>query len=194
MKKVLSMVLASLMVSALFVACGGDNGGGNKPSAGASGNRIVIGETQSFDEEAFGNLEVTLKYVEFINSIKNPMTGDNRFPDEGSIFLRAEFTLKNIGTVSGTLMTAWTKVIYDGAYEFGMYMTDGDAFSAINPLAPPTTCSITFMVPNSVAKSDGSLAIVFNNGMGSDVMTFVIRPGAGASVGQGAGSEAFNRG
>jgi hypothetical protein len=132
------------------------------------GDRIMIGETQIIDHTGFGNFEVTLEYVEFIDGIDEAI-----FPDEGNVFLNVVLTLRNIGTESGSLMTRNTAV-YDDIYEFEERWSDG-VFS-VNPLSPPATGSIVFMLPNTVVESSRSLVINFDDYSG-DVVSFVIRPG-----------------
>lgn len=144
-----------------------------------SGDQIMIGETQSYDNE-FGNMEVTLDYIEFIDKIENPLLGGYNYPDEGSVFLRAAFTLKNIGTEKGSLITAWSAAVYDSMYEFKNLYTEG-VLTDINPLTPPATGSIIFMVPNDVVESDKSLVININDGSGASVISYVIRPAANTS-------------
>jgi hypothetical protein len=148
----------------------------------SNSRRIVVGETQSFDVNGFGNLEVTLDYVEFIDRIKHPPLGNYNIPDsfpyEGSIFLRATLTLRNIGTKRTDLVAAWNKIVYDGTFEFMYHTADDNLLSDINPLTPPTTGAIVFMVPKSVAESDKSLVLNYFYGGYDMVMSFVIRPGA----------------
>ena len=141
----------------------------------------MIGETQSYNNN-FGNLEVTLDYVEFLNRIENPILGGYFFPDEGSIFLHAVLTLRNIGTEQADLLTSWNRIVYDERFEFGqIYQSDG--LHGINPLTPPRSGAITFMVANSVARDDRSLVLNFGDGSGRNVMSFVIRPGLGSTAG-----------
>lgn len=150
-------------------------------------DKIVIGNTQSYDNE-YGNMEVTLDYVEFTDRIENSLGGYN-FPDEGSIFLRAAFTLKNIGTDKGSLITAWSTVVYDGIYEYRSSFIEGDT-ADINPLTSPATGALIFMVPNDVAESDKSLVININDGSGQAVISYVIRPVANTSGESGSESVA----
>jgi hypothetical protein len=102
--------------------------------------------------------------------------GGYTFPDEGSIFLCAVFTLRNIGTSSATVLTAWNTAVYDDVYEYRHHSTDGNF--KIDPLMPNETASIIFMVPSIVAESDKSLVINLNDSSGTAVMPFIIRTGA----------------
>ena len=145
------------------------------PNIGGSLNRIIIGETQTFDDDVFGNIEVTLDYIEFIDRVEN-LFGGFIFADEGSVYLRAVLTLRNVGTVSGTLPTAWSRIFYDNTFEFSGAIING--ITDINPLAPPITGSVAIMIPNRVAESDESLVIEFGTGiMGQTAASFVIRAG-----------------
>jgi len=185
------IAVIAIIVIAVALSGGSGGGGGQQQQRPAvqqrtGGNRIVIGETKSFDIEYIGNMEVTLDYVEFIDRIENPLWPEvYEFPDEGSIFLRVALTLRNIGTERGDLMISPNTVVYDNTFEFGYHTSDGQ-LTGINPLTPPTTGSITFMVPTIVAESNKSLVINFNSGGGGrPAMSFVIRPAAGDSVGRG---------
>lgn len=144
-----------------------------------AGTKTMVGETKSYDNN-FGNMEVTLDYVEFTDRTENTLLGGYIFPDEGSIFLRATFTLKNVGTEKGSLITAWNTVVYDGEYEFSDSFVEGN-LTDINPLSAPTTGSIIFTVPNDVAESDKPLVININDGSGEAVITYVLRPAGGTS-------------
>ena len=156
-------------------------GGSN---AAAIGDRIIVGETQPYNNEFSGNLEVTLEYVEFVDQIEDPLFGIYTLPDEGHIFLRAVFTTQNIDTERGGLVPGSSKVVYDGIYEFNHHTFEGD-FDA-NPLSPPVTGLINYMVPVVVAESDNSLVIEFFESMaGGDNVSFVIRSGASDSTSQG---------
>ena len=170
--KIIELTVAVILLIVVIVSAVSYGGDGVGIGSSTGGNRIVIGETQIV-ANALGNLEVTLDYVEFIPYIISELWGDI-FPDEGHIFLWAEFTLRNIGTTSGALMTAWTNVVYDGMYEFGIYTLDGT--HGISPLTTSTGI-LVFMVPNVVAESNNSLAISFGDIYGSSPMSFVIRPG-----------------
>ena len=144
---------------------------------GLGGIRIMVGETQPYNDEFAGNLEVTLEYVEFVDQIEDPLFGIYTLPDEGHIFLRAVFTTQNIDTELGGLVPGASKVVYDGIYEFNHHTFEGDF--DVNPLSPPVTGLINYMVPVVVAESDNSLVIEFFKSMaGGDNVSFVVRPGA----------------
>ena len=153
-------------------------------------DRITIGETQIFNDNAFGNLEVTLDYVEFVNRVDVSLFGAalTHYPDEGNVYLRAALTIKNIGTSSGSLPGTWSRVVYDGVYKF----TDSidDLPFDIKPLTTAKG-SIAFMIPNIVAQSDGELVLVFDDGswVSRNSVSFVVRRATGnASVNQGHGT------
>lgn len=139
-------------------------------------DQLVIGETQSYDNE-FGNMEVTLDYIQFTDRLENTWAGAYTYPDEGSVFLLAFVTVKNIGTEKGSLLTAWNTLIFDGEYEFEHYTTIGDSLMDINPLTSPITGTLVFMVPTSVMESDKSLVLNINDGGGKAVISYVIRTG-----------------
>lgn len=136
-------------------------------------NRITIGETQSYNNE-FGNIQVTLDYVEFCDKIENTLTGLYTYPDEECVFLYAGITVKNIGTEEGSLVTAWNTLTYDGMYEFNHYSTEGDIVG-IAPLTSPVTGALVFMVPNNVAESDKPLVLNINDGGGNAIISYNIR-------------------
>ena len=140
-------------------------------------DKITIGEAQSYDNE-FGNIEVTLNYAAFTDKLDNTLLGGYIYPDEGNVFLWADVTVKNIGTENGYL-SASSRVVYDGTYEFQSDSTVGDLLGSIAPLTAPTEGAIIFEVPIIVMESDSSL--VFNIDSGEVVLSYVIRPGNGTS-------------
>lgn len=125
-------------------------------------DKIMIGETQSYDNE-YGNMEVTLDYVQFADSLVNTWTGGYEYPDEGSVFLCAVINVKNIGTANGDMLVAWNTLVYDGMYEFRSYRTEGD-ITEIPPLSASREGAIIFMVPADVMGSDKSLVLNINDG------------------------------
>ena len=140
-------------------------------------NKITIDETQSYDNE-YGNIEVTLNYAAFTDKLENTLLGGYIYPDEGNVFLWADVTVKNIGTENGYL-SASSRVVYDGTYEFQSDSTVGNLLGSIAPLTAPTEGAIIFEVPITVMESDNSL--VFNIDSGEVVLSYVIRPGNGTS-------------
>ena len=159
--------------------------GGDSPSKGLDSqgdldflsDPITIDETQSYDNE-YGNIEVTLNYAAFTDKLDNTLLGGYIYPDEGNVFLWADVTVKNIGTENGYL-SASSRVVYDGTYEFQSDSTVGDLLGSIAPLTAPTEGAIIFEVPIIVMESDSSL--VFNIDSGEVVLSYVIRPGNGTS-------------
>lgn len=148
------------------------------PQNTSSENRIEVGETQTFD----GRLEVTLEYVEFVNQIQSELVGAI-FPEDGNIFLRATFTVRNIGTKQGGISPLLSTVTYDNSFEFDSnpYSEDGN-ITNVNPLAQPSTGSMSFEVSSIVAESDKSLVInISENVIGGNIMSFVVRPDANMS-------------
>ena len=138
-------------------------------------NQILIGETQSYDNE-FGNMEVTLDYVEFVDRLQNTWTGGYTYPEKDCVFLCAVVTVKNIGTESGSLLTAWNTIVYDGTYEYRNYTTIA-SLTDIAPLTSPETEILVFMVPNIVVESDQSLVLNINDMGGRAVISYIIRSG-----------------
>lgn len=153
----------------------------NHSNSASSSNRIMINETQSYDNE-FGNIQVTLKYVEFVDKVENTLTGDYLYPDKDNVFLWAAITVENIGTVEGSLITAWNTLIYDNTYEFTNYYTVGDSLKNISPLTSPTDGAIIFMVPSAVAESDGTLVLNINDAAGEPIISYTIRNGNNLAV------------
>lgn len=149
---------------------------GSHADPGFMSDKIMIGETQSYDNE-FGNIEVTLDYVAFTDKLENTWTGSYEYPDESCVFLWAEVTMKNIGTKNGGLPIAWNTVVFDGEYEFRHHTVEGDITADLSPLTPPATGAFVFMVPASVMDSDKSLVLNINDGAGGVVLSFVIRSG-----------------
>lgn len=148
------------------------------PQNTSSENRIEVGETQTFD----GRLEVTLEYVEFVSQIQSELVGAI-FPEDGNIFLRATFTVRNIGTKQGGISPLLSTVTYDNSFEFDSnpYSEDGN-ITNVNPLAQPSTGSMSFEVSSIVAESDKSLVInISENVIGGDIISFVVRPDANTS-------------
>ena len=168
------------LLEAIYNGDSSPEGMASQGGSSSMSDQIVVGETQSYDNE-FGNMEVTLDYIQFADSLENTWTGAYTYPDEGSVFLLASVTVKNIGTEKGSLLTAWNTLIFDGEYEFGHYTTIGDSLTDINPLTAPTTGALVFMVPTSIMESDKSLVLNINDGGGEAVLSYVIRPGDGTS-------------
>lgn len=137
-------------------------------------NRILIGETQSFDDAGYGNLEVTLDYVEFCDKGENESGIGYIYPNENCVFLYAGFTVKNIGTKNGSF-TAPSTVIYDGIYEFEESYSRGGLgdIMSIKPLSPPVNTMFIYEIPIDVAKSDKSLVLNIDN-----LISFIIRSGS----------------
>ena len=152
-------------------------------SRGVRGNRIMIGETQTFD----GRLVVTLDYIEFIDRLESEWFGE-LLPDAGNVFLRATLTVENLGTERGGISTLLSSVTYNDAFEFDSHPFSEEGQLVINALTPPSTGSMSFEVASVVAESDNPLIInISDNVFGGDILTFVIRPGAaGDSVAQDA--------
>ena len=153
--------------------------------------RIVVGKTSSFVcGLAGGELEVTLYYAEFVSGIARftdedyalwgeegmavwaeVWGGEYILPDEGSIFLRTTWAVKNIGTRSGSFFSSSGRVIYDDRFEFtSVFMAFSD-FVNIDPLSPARTGVEYFAVANVIAESCGPLIINFSH----EDMRFVIR-------------------
>lgn len=132
----------------------------DKETAEKSLDRIAIGQTKSSDNY-FGNMEVTLDYVEFLDKLKNQGYSSYSIPDEGEVYLRAVITIKNIGTAEGSVSSSNSTLIFDNEYEYSPTSTDG-TFS-LKPLSQPTTSSIVFAVPKEVMESDRPLAIHFDD-------------------------------
>lgn len=148
-------------------------------SAGTSTaeNRIIIGETQSYNND-YGNMKVTLDYVEFTDWIPN---GFNSVPDEGSIFLTAAVTVENIGTSSGSLLTVWNTLVYDEVYEYRHHSISGDITGDLAPLTGAVIGTITFMVPIEVMESEKSLIFNINDGAMQSVISFMVRQCSGVT-------------
>lgn len=159
----------------------------------SNGNRIEIGETNSYNND-YGNFEVTLDYVEFVDEVENELIGNYIYPEDDNIFLRAAITVKNVGTKVGQLLTAWNTIVYDNTYEFNHFSTEGN-FIGIKPLSSPITGALIFEVPHSVTESDKSLVLNINDGSGEPIISYTIRPDTNSSAGNKAditGSNTYN--
>lgn len=173
----------NLIVWSLFETIyNGDSASAELGSQGVSNSAldvITIGETQSFDDEGFGNMEVTLDYAQFVDSYQNTLTGGYIYPGEDFVFLWTALTLKNIGTANATLPTAWSKIIYDGSYEFTSPSLVGD-MSGLPPLSEPREVALVFKVPIAVLESDKSLALSINDIYGGSMLSYAVRPSDGS--------------
>lgn len=146
-------------------------------------DRIDIGETQVINDD-YGNLKVTLDYAEFSSRNENTYAaGEYVYPDEGNVFLNVVFTVENIGKKPGSMLSAWSKVIYDGEYEFSKEYEEGESTVDIAPLTSPVTSMLIFEVPKEVRETDKALAIYLDeNYVNSEtVLSFTIRAGSSAS-------------
>jgi len=201
MLKNIPKLLSSLAVIVLLLAAcgGGENQQSNQQGsidaqstpaqtaqqATANSGMIMIGQTQSFNND-FGHMEVTLDYVTFIDRFVTTVfeTDFEQLPDDGHTFLYAALTIQNLGTTQGTVLTAWNTIIYDGVFEFVQSIQDGNF--VLNPLTPPSTASLLFMIPDRVAESDGSLVLNFGDGtIGGSTMSFVVRGDSSNVVDEG---------
>ena len=191
-RKILNFILISITFIAMLILIvvfvlpaantggtpGANMAGGSQSPAiqqQASGNRIVIGQTQTFDDDFFGNMEVTLEYVEFSDSFVHSAMGldTELFPEDGNTFMVVVLTLRNIGTTRGSLM-GFNTVVYDGVFEFSQQAISGT--HELNPLTEPATAAIAFVVPSSIAQSDESLIVHFEGAFRERFMSFVVRP------------------
>lgn len=149
------------------------------PTPQSNLNSGMIGDTQSYNNE-FGNIEVTLDYVEFVDKLEDTQTGNDIYPDEDCVFLRAGVTVENVGTEKGGLVTGWNKIVYDSKYEFVEYFNPMEVdLTNIKPLSPPKNGALIFTVPNSVAESDKSLVLNINDVSGKPLISYVLRPTGG---------------
>lgn len=176
----LAAILSIIVLGALMRASQSENTSSNvspnNSNLVSSDGRIVVSNTQHFDDIAFGNMELTLDYVQFTDSLQDAWTGNYIYPDEGFIFLWASFTLENTGTTNSTLPTAWSTIVYDGTYEFQMYNTTGN-LSSIPPLSAPTEGAIIFKVPTAVMESDKPLVLNIGGFADRTVLSYTIRSG-----------------
>lgn len=150
------------------------------------GYRIMVGETQTIEDEFNGSFEVTLDYVELADvwQGEDPIAGAYTVdPEQDNVFLCAGVTVKNIGKKEGGIISLWNTLLYDGAYEFRQSYQEGNNVN-IPPLSPPETAVYAFQIPISAVESDKSLVLNIGNGGGSDGkgLFFILREGADGSV------------
>ncbi len=153
------------------------NGDATSTESDSRNSSSSIGKTQSFDDSVFGNMEVTLDYVQFMERYQD-MWGEYIYPDEGFVFLWVAFTVKNIGTVNGSLPVTWSKLIYDGKYEYYIsnVVSDLDLIE-IPPLSAPIEEAFVFKVPITVMKSGKSFVLNIDNGSGKNLISFTFNSG-----------------
>jgi len=152
------------------------NGGSTSTESDSRNSSSPIGKTQSFDDSALGNMEVTLDYVQFVDGYQD--TWGYNYPDEGFVYLWAAFTVKNIGTVNGSLPPTWAKLIYDGKYEYFIsdIVSDSDLIT-IPPLSAPIEEAFVFRVPIAVMESDKSFVLNIDDGFGKNLISFAFSSG-----------------
>jgi hypothetical protein len=148
----------------------------------SSGSRIVIGETQIYDDFlSAGIVEVTLEYAEFVNRAPDIWGGlfNNPWlaPDPGNTYLCIEYTVRNIGTTTSSFMPSIGELVYDGVYKFDSIMSDPPLSLNQNALSPAKTATVYYMIPDRVVESNGPLVVRFG-GTDYEDMSFVIRPGS----------------
>ena len=139
------------------------------------GDSISINETHSYNDNTLGNIEATLNFVEFTDEGYPDMWGITTYPDTDCIYLSADFSVKNLGTESCRFPCDSCRLIYDGKYEYEVFLTAGDIGSSMNPLTPPANGKILYMVPLEVMESGKSLFIVLD--IGDTVLTYTINQG-----------------
>lgn len=138
-------------------------------SGNSSSNKIYINEVGDYNNE-FGNMKVTLDYVEFTDVISYQGT---RYADDGMIFMKATLTVENVGTNAGSLLSAWNTVVYDNKYEYRYFTTDGGAID-IQPLSSPEEANIIFMIPEEAKELDKPLELRINYSDGSPLIVYDI--------------------
>lgn len=158
----------------------GDRTGRAEREPGPGGGRILIGETQR-QRGASVDVEVTLEYVEFVDSVPFLLTDTQIFPEDGNVFLRAVLTVNNLHTQHFAGL-GWNQVIYDGRFLFEGEVVDGPMLGGMDPLSPPQTRRVTFEVPRRIMESDNSIALRVRDTSASHVdMLFVVRGSAQAA-------------
>lgn len=131
---------------------------------------IPIMQTQSFYDEGFGNLEVTLNEVGLVDSYINDW-GIQNYADDGYVFLWISCTVNNIGTTSGMMPIGWNTLIYDGTYEYRDCESVGDILN-IPPLSEPREGAFVYTLPVAVLESGKSFVFNINDASGEPFMSY----------------------
>lgn len=146
------------------------------------GDAIEVNQTDTHYDDTWGNVEVTVKYVDFVDKLSMGILGFD-YPDEDFVYLRAFMSLKNIDTKTAGLYCT-EKIIYDNTYTYGMHTFEGSHYD-IKPLSSEQECTFIFEVPRTVIESDKSLVLKLGEDDGKEQsISFTIRDEATPSKAQ----------
>lgn len=130
--------------------------GNEQEEVNSLGDIIEINQTDTHYDDMFGDIEVTVKYIDFVDKLSQGVLGYD-YPGEDCVYLRAFVSLKNVDTEVAGLYCGLT-IIYDGTYTYDYYTFEG-SFYDMQPLSSAQECTFIFEVPKTVMESDKSLVL-----------------------------------
>lgn len=188
MKKLLSLVLAALMLLS-FAACSGSNGNGGQTANGTQkpteAKEYRIGQTVKTDK-----IEFTLTKIDYTNYIGTNGSGND--VASGNVCLSAYYTVKNIGKTKMTFSTMFgvrnadVVVDYDDGYTFesvGSRIKEGSVYAYhsqdILPLSDAKEIVTFFEAPKAIQEETRkslhiNVTLTYEDGT-QEVFVYVIR-------------------
>lgn len=146
------------------------------------GDPIEVNQTDTHYDDIWGNVEVTVKYVDFVDNLSMGVLGYDS-PDEDFVYLRAFISLKNIDTKTASLLCS-ERIIYDNTYTYSLHTFEGSPYD-IKPLSSDQECTLIFEVPKEAMESDKSLVLKLRDDSSEEKsLLFTIRDGATPSKAQ----------
>ena len=146
------------------------------------GDPIEVNQTDTHYDDTWGNVEVTVKYVDFVDNLSMGVLGYDS-PDEDFVYLRAFISLKNIDTKTASLLCS-ERIIYDNTYTYSLHTFEGSPYD-IKPLSSDQECTLIFEVPKEAMESDKSLVLKLRDDSSEEKsLLFTIRDGATPSKAQ----------
>lgn len=139
------------------------------------GDTIEVNQTDTHYDDTWGNVEVTVKYVDFVDKLSMGILGYDS-PDEDFVYLRAFISLKNIDTKTASLLCS-ERIIYDNTYTYSLHTFEGSPYD-IKPLSSDQECTLIFEVPKEAMESDKSLVLTLRDDSNEEqTLLFTIRDG-----------------
>lgn len=146
------------------------------------GDTIEVNQTDTHYDDTWGNVEVTVKYVDFVDKLSMGILGYDS-PDEDFVYLRAFMSLKNIDTKTASLLCS-ERIIYDNTYTYSLHTFEGSPYD-IKPLSSDQECTLIFEIPKEAMESDKSLVLKLRDDSNEEqTLLFTIRDGATSSKAQ----------